>query len=296
MRKLLLSTYLLACAVLPARAGLMPSAVLFHPVTGDTSLAGISGIGALADLDATQTGSTDGVSQTWSNLVVSPGDGSASSAYSFYRGTSNAVDAADPAFTGTAGNSGAYWAFNGSTDFTLTGANSSFLSALQNDGQSFWIAMTFNLGSTGTQTLWSTQSSSSSAGLSFTCAPTATTKFTLTQYTTSTKQIVGYSPAFTVGNDYVVVVSHVAGGDTRVWFNTTTNAESTVLFTAGSVTAAHTIVIGARGGSNPIGASSKVRSFAMGNVYLTDAQAASIIHRLEARQQIDYDGNGSVGG
>ena len=289
---------LLAASLLAGRAeaGLMPSAVVHHPQVSGSGLNTLAGINVLADLDATQAASTDGASQAWNNLTGAPVDGAASAAYAFYRGGGNAASADDPTLTGTAGTSGAYWALNGSQNFTLAGANPAYLAALQNDGENFWIAMSVNLGATGIQTLWSTQNSSSTAGMTLTMSPSSTPRFNLTQYGTAAKQAVAYSPTLTTGTDYVVIVSHAAGGSTRMWVNTTTGYESPTLFGAASVTASRAMAIGSRASSGYLGAGAKIRSFAIGTDYLTDAGAAAILHRLEARHGIDYDGNGAIGG
>lgn len=280
----------------PARAGLMPSAVLYHPPAAATALNGIGGLNVLTDLDATQAASTDGVSQTWGNLIAAPADGSAASAYACTRGNTGSAAADDPAYNGTAGTSGGYWGFSGAQNFTLAGANTAYLANLQNDGESFWIAMTVNLGATGAQTLWSTQSNSSTPGVTLTMSPSSTPRFNMTQYGTAAKQVLAYSPTVNTGTDYVVIVSHAAGGNTRLWVNTTAAFESTVTFIAASVAGNHALTVGSRGGGGFLGAGAKLRSFAIGQDYLTDAGAAAIIHRLEARHGIDYDGNGTVGG
>ena len=62
------------------------------------------------DLDATVAESYNGLGQTWSNLVVSPADGTSQTDYDFYLGGTSGSDATDPIFTGTPGDSGAYFA------------------------------------------------------------------------------------------------------------------------------------------------------------------------------------------
>lgn len=68
---------------------------------------------AVFDLDATQSASYGGSGQTWANLVPNPHDGSTQTAWDVTLGTSSSAASDDPTFTGTAGTSGAYFAYDG---------------------------------------------------------------------------------------------------------------------------------------------------------------------------------------
>lgn len=68
------------------------------------------------DLDATIADSyTSG--QTWANLVETPADGASTSDYNVWLGDDGSATATDPTFTGTAGDSGAYFATDGGDTF-----------------------------------------------------------------------------------------------------------------------------------------------------------------------------------
>lgn len=70
----------------------------------------------IADLDSTIEASTgDGTGQTWSNLIPTPADGSGQTDWDLFLGIDGTVETEDPAFTGTAGDSGAYYLM-GSTE------------------------------------------------------------------------------------------------------------------------------------------------------------------------------------
>ena len=65
---------------------------------------------AVFDIDATQSASYGGTGTTWSNLVASPADGAAQSAYDFQLGD-GADSSTYPTFTGTVGDAAAYFMF-----------------------------------------------------------------------------------------------------------------------------------------------------------------------------------------
>lgn len=92
-------------------------------------------------LDAGDTLSYSGAGQTFANMYALPADGSAQTAYDFYRGTTSGADASDPTFNGVAGNKSVneYFSVNGSQDFTLIGANTTFINNLHKDNAAFSI-------------------------------------------------------------------------------------------------------------------------------------------------------------
>lgn len=83
------------------------------PFFYDMILAEGLSVSLLSVLDAADTRSTDGTSQTWTDIV-----GTAN----WQRGTGAGADAADPTFTGTAGTAdeGTYWALDGGDLFQNT--------------------------------------------------------------------------------------------------------------------------------------------------------------------------------
>lgn len=76
-------------------------------------------------LDATDADSYPGSGQTWANLIASPADGSGQTDFDVWRGGSSSASTDDPTFNGTAGDSAAYWSFDGGDFFrcTLSAAN-----------------------------------------------------------------------------------------------------------------------------------------------------------------------------
>lgn len=84
------------------------------------------------DLDATQAASYSGTGSTWNNLITSPDDGQAQSAYNF-------TVEGSPVFTGSAGTSGAYWAMDGTGYFQIAGGNTPTLNQIHQTGGSSFV-------------------------------------------------------------------------------------------------------------------------------------------------------------
>lgn len=93
-------------------------------------------------LDAGDSACYGGSGVTLSNLVGSPTDGSAQSAYNFKRGD-GATSTTYPTFNGSAGglSSSEYFSFDGGDYLSLSGANTTFLNSLHKDNAAFTIMM-----------------------------------------------------------------------------------------------------------------------------------------------------------
>ena len=80
--------------------------------------------------DAADIGSWSG-SGTWNNLVTSPADGAAQSAYDLQLGSTSGSDANDPTFVGTPGglSSSEFWSLSDTTGFELP-SNTTFTSTM----------------------------------------------------------------------------------------------------------------------------------------------------------------------
>jgi hypothetical protein len=98
--------------------GLSPNVL----VVGDDSLQDVIPSNVF-DIDATQLGSYGGTGQIWSNITASPADGAPQSDHDYFVGDSGSPEPADPTFTGSAGDQGAYWALDGNDGFRLDAAS-----------------------------------------------------------------------------------------------------------------------------------------------------------------------------
>ena len=128
--------------------------------------------GAILQIDATMAKSWDGINtQTLYNTVGAPADGVLTSAYDFWLGNTSASEATDPNFTGTVGDKNAYFALDGG-DSVVAKAASAFTNQMHQigAGKSPWAVCVAYLQAANTPTaqrLFSTQSSSSTAGCNF---------------------------------------------------------------------------------------------------------------------------------
>lgn len=239
------------------------------------------------DLDATIADSyTSG--QTWANLIASPADGAGQTDYDFYLGADGSVSTDDPTFTGTPGDSGAYFAYDGGDIHLLKGANPPLFDTLHQSGSTFWMAAAVNIAdANAVNRIFNTWDLTN--GLSF--FTTSNSIRVLLEQSGSFQQsaIVG-----TVNNttDYLIIISWDAGSDTlRYWINTTT-AATTALVDPAQADASPTVkgqISGrAEAATQPLSNGSKLYHFSAGNEYLDDTKAATIFTHLEARHGRDY--------
>lgn len=91
------------------------------------------------DITTADAGSYSGAGQTWSNLITSPADGQAQTAYDFYLGADGSVGTNDPTFNGTPGTGAAYFSVDGGDFFTIKNGNTPLLrDAHKTTGGSTW--------------------------------------------------------------------------------------------------------------------------------------------------------------
>lgn len=101
--------------------------------SANTSIRGI-----VAEWDAGLSASYPGTGQTFSNLVTSPADGSAQTAYDLYLGSGSGVDGAEPVFHGSAGGDTAaeYFAGTSSCYFQIP-TNTTFINNMHKNNALF---------------------------------------------------------------------------------------------------------------------------------------------------------------
>lgn len=230
-------------------------------------------------LDATISASTDGSSQTWANIIASPADGSAQTAYDFWRGGTNSVTTDDPTFNGSAGTNNAYWSFDGGDKFQLKTANTTFLNNLPKTtgGSAYWFVVTGNFSdTTGIDGLMGTGSATQTG---VRVQTTVLNGINVGQREPSTNVTVSTAAnTFTDSVDFIFVVSVPAGGGTiRVWVNSRTGEDLTLTYTTGTNNSGNTFQLGCSGNiTNPLPSGSKIYGMAMGNGTLVDADVVNI--------------------
>lgn len=269
----------------------------------DTGGTPISVTGVVFDLSATTCASYQ-TGQTWSNLTTSPADSNTKATYDLYLGDTSGATATDPTFTGTAGSTASYWAFDGGDYFTLkSGAGGpAFIVDLHREDQtnltSFVIAFHFKHNGSAVQNLFGNTSSSSTAHAGFRlgvntsdvlqllrntgdAANTNNTKTTGITLTDDTDYIV----AFTLNSSTLAYKASKNGAsfsDTGSCTTLTslTNSHSAVdLFTIGATN---------KNTATAVISGTKVYQASMYNVILSDANLATIAAAYEARTGLDF--------
>lgn len=254
------------------------------PVSGaiDTVLAS-----AVLQVEATNTTSYGGTGQAWANIIAAPADGSAQSAYDFRLGNSSGSESSDPTFTGTAGNSAAYFALDGGDFFELSGANTTFLNAFHKTtgGTDFTVVLAYNAGSTTGGGLFSTQSSSTNLGFYITSSTTLSASFR-----GNTNNVITSFGGVSATTDYLLIFSFEAStGTIRKWHNNrTVSTFSTTLDTA-TADASVNLHLGSRSdGSSFMPAGSKFRGCVVGNAFIDSTKAGQIFDYYNTLHGVTY--------
>jgi len=254
----------------------------------------------VADLDATLSDSyTSG--QTWANLIASPADGAAQTDYDFYLGVNDTATTDDPTFTGSAGDSGAYFNHDGGDFFSAVDYTKSLvlLNGHRTDVSGSWVALTWRQGATlpnwnflvGTGT-WN----SNDIGFSIPVRSSGAIEFRHVGDSGLTSVTIESAGSIAINTDYILVLSWDGTSTTnniRSWLSSTTRNDTSISFstqTGGSTESAAMIGASPNEGSptGVIASGSRIYSFAAGNELLDDAKAAAIIGHLETRHGRDY--------
>jgi hypothetical protein len=249
---------------------------------------------AVFDVDATQAASyTSG--QTWANLIAAPADGSAQTAYDFHLGKTSSPATDDPTFTGTAGDASSYFALDGGDMFTLASqVNTPFLNALHKTtgGTDFWMALVLSLPDITTVTVGlSTKTAAAAIGSNLQFSTSEQARWQQTGDSGTVTTVGTNTAAVTIDTPSIVIASYSA--DTlRMWVNSTTKLERDMVFNHCVNDASGHLSIGSQanggGGSSILPNGTRIYAVAMGNSYIDDADAASIIDLYNSRHGRTY--------
>ncbi len=305
MKKLLSAFLAFAFVVISAHSfagisspvGLMGNAVLSPQIfsNGDGSLQDVLASTEF-DLDATLESSYSGSGQDWSNLVPSPASGASQSDYKFFLGIDGTSDGSDPTFTGTAGNSAAYFAMDGTDHFRQQNANSQFLKDLAKTtgGQDWWAAITISLGSISVgQYIWA-QGATATRGVHIQVTGGNLLRMRVRGDTSTVN--VTLTPTFSLTTDTLLIISYDHATTTfRTWLNSTTGVDNSITPNTTTTDTSDVSDIGTTNGFSILSAGTKVYGYAMGNEFLDDTKATAICEALETRHNRDYDADGTIG-
>lgn len=260
------------------------------------SSAGVSEFPAsvIFDLDATQAASfTSG--QTWANLIASPADGESQTAYDFFLGIDGSSSSDDPTFTGSAGDSGAYFEMDGGDFFALkSGANTTFLEDIHKTtgGSDFWFAFAWRtpIDDGGSSGLFTTQDGIVDNGLRV--QRDASETLSLVQANGSGVVTVTSAADPDPQINVLLIMSHShSANQTRIWYDSTTAEESSHTFGTTTTDATLAAKIGVRNGtSGIIESGTRIYAVSGGNAYLDDDDATTIANLYGARHSRTYLG------
>lgn len=257
------------------------------------------------DLDATIAASYGGSGQTWANLIASPADGASQTDYDCWFGESGSVETptTDPTFTGTAGDVGAYMLLDTKQDHFKFKSPANMTAMTQSvrkvSGGSFWFGIVFRAqndstlgtdgllgGATNTTAYRGAGMFHNSAGkLVFWSGHSSFNDY----YETGAGVIVA-------GNTYVILMScnpTLTTNNLRIWVNSTdVDYTANINMVTDTVGDANYFIGGGAGASNAFTlsaeAGTRYKWIGIGNEFLDDTKAASIIGHLETRHGVDY--------
>jgi hypothetical protein len=246
---------------------------------------------ACCDLDVTLADSYAGSGQTWGNLVPTPADGAAKTDYDVFLGSDNTGPATDdPTFTGTAGSPSAYWSVDGADWFMNKLTNTGQPRTLRylhrtDDTSGWWCAWAFRQApSPGPFTgLLANGDESNNGGMTVFFSGAAL-------IARSIGSQVSFIQAFATSTDYLIIVSaNAARTQFRAWVNTASADQQNQSFAAATADPPRsTKLFTAFDTAFPIASGGRLYSFACGNSYLDNTEAAAIISKLETRHGRDY--------
>lgn len=256
-----------------------------------SNLSSVAGIGACLDLDLTVPASFDGT-QTIKNLIESPAVGGQTN-YDFWRGADGDEDAQTPDLSGVHGAGDSGLVCDGSQYLKLKAIASTIIAkAPRTDQAGYWQAMILDTENplTGPET-WSGSTQGAAAGHR-TVLQSDENIDVLIANGASVKSILNVSGVLSAGTHLIIFSwdGTQSTGNFRVWVNSTTAVtETDAALNALTADASGNFYFGANGGgSSRVGNGTVLRAISSGNIFLTNALAASIFAHYETRHSVDY--------
>jgi hypothetical protein len=252
------------------------------------------------ELDATLSASYGGSGQTWASVTASPADGASQTDYDFFLGETGTATSDDPTFTGSAGDSGAYFLMDGGDHF-LQKTNTTLINRLQADnGQDWWMVFAFHWPSTATSTnpiLYATGGLPAETGIEIFIGssgngPAIRTRLNHNRGSTRTVNNFNGAGYFVPGNDYLIGFTFDSGADTITHFRNLATPETSgdINSDTGTANSTYNASLGRRGGGgNNLSNNFRVYHASFGNGLLTSGQFSNIKNVLESRHGRTYN-------
>lgn len=238
------------------------------------------------DLDATTEASYVGGDLL--NMETTPADSEVQSEYDF-----EGVGASAPTFTGTQGDEGAYFAFDGGDNFSGVNTLSTFLDSIHKTtgGSDFTFVMTYYHINANAVLMTNRQAGATNRGvIMYTLAATNDLHLLQTGDAASSTDAQSTTAMNTSAWNFIAAAHEHSSGNTKLWVNSSTGLELSRAFAATTTTASATnFSIGSYGnGTIPLANGARVKSAAAFNSYLTDAEMAQVANQLGLRHNTTY--------
>ncbi len=261
--------------------GLSPNANSFF---GFPSLQTVSP-SCVFDVDATVAASFAN-GQIFANLIGTPADGAAKTAYDFTLGTGVGVSTDDPSFIGAPSLRNAYFLLDGGDCFKLAGSNTAFLSDIPKNLSATTLAVAFTYrDSPSTQILYATNSTTGAVGIRASISGAGDyIQFVQRGDTAQVVTPAAALPTLVDGKAYVYVAAYdPALGVLRQWLNAA-SAESALTFNP-TTTDTNRLTLGAASGTASffLQTNSAIRGFYGFKTAFDNAAAARLLAALNFR-------------
>ncbi len=259
------------------------------PPSGDGSLSDVVA-STCCDLDATQSASYSGTGQKWANLATAPADGASQTDYDFFLGADGDASTDDPTFSTDK------FTVDGGDMFNITvpTAKPQLLLDMPKTTSSWWGFFVIHIGATllnndyffgtgfGDSVFIGTRSDGSLRIFQLTSTSGNISHDVAGVFSTDTTVLLGLSVDMTATSNNV-----------RAWIDSSTKATSSQTWGTSTLDSADGAMIMARNGtattpSQWMPSGDWIRSAALGNSFIDDADAALIIDALETRHGVDY--------
>ena len=281
---------------------MLPSSVIHKPAAaGGSSYLDSVASSTCCDLDATISASYAGSGQTWANLIASPADTAAQTAYDFYLGINNTATTDDPTFTGSAGSSSAYFAMDGGDYFTLKSLTSSVPTFwnLARSSQQFWFAYAFRTPTTGTwsatQGFFGNAWTTTNVGTLYYSTTAEPAIFGIANDVGANTQTVAPNSTFLNSTDYLCIISvdtSTGTNNVRSWVNATTASTFSKTWATTTNDPDGNFHIGALSNAGTVQGIAqngvRIYHFSCGNAFINDTTAAAIVSHLNTRHGRTY--------
>lgn len=245
---------------------------------------------ACGDLDATIASSYGGTGTNWANLISSPADSTSQSTNDATISGSGTMT-----FSGSAGDSGAYFESDGNAYF-LASTNDTFLNEIHKTNNKWWFAMACRRTFNGRFGIAGTSFSGGNPGF-YALSGNGGTNNSQYYQVDDSESFNGSSNmgSWTTGQDTLVIVTgdnEATIDSLKFYTNSDTAIEKNVTYGASTTDLAYPAGIGCINNNGSItqdlGNTYRVYSFAWGNSFLTDTEAADIRDFYEARHSRTY--------